>query len=232
MSTRSNLTTNQPSAKPVKGYKGMAMEGFIARWYAQNTRKDVDRFKEVAQQIINTVAKGSAILEVAPGPGYLSIELARRGGYRLTGLDISHTFVEIAQQNAREAGVTIDFRQGDAAYMPFDDAQFDFVVCTAAFKNFTQPVQAIAEMYRILKPGGQVLINDLRRDASQAAINEHVDSMGLNSLNSLLTKLAFRFMLKGNAYTAAEIRAIVAQTGFANCEIKEDLIGMDIWLGK
>jgi 2-polyprenyl-3-methyl-5-hydroxy-6-metoxy-1,4-benzoquinol methylase len=51
------------------------------------------------------VAKGSAVLEVAPGPGYLSIELARRG-FIVTGIDISPDFVEISKRNARETGVT------------------------------------------------------------------------------------------------------------------------------
>jgi ubiquinone/menaquinone biosynthesis C-methylase UbiE len=225
----SNLTAG-PKAK--KGYKGMGMEGFIARWYADNTRKDRDRFMAQTKQITTILPEGSAILEVAPGPGYLAIELARTGSYRLTGLDISKSFVEIAQQNAQVAGVAIDFREGNASEMPFAAESFDFIICTAAFKNFSEPVQAIAEMYRVLKPGGQGLISDLRRDISQADINQAVEKMGLNRFNALLTKWVFRFMLIGRAYTQNEIRQMVAQTPFHQCEIKTDTIGMDIWLRK
>ena len=92
-------------------------------------------------------------LEVAPGPGYLAVEMARTGRVLVTGLDVSRTFVQIAEQNAREAGVSVDFRQGDAAAMPFADDSFDLVVCQAAFKNFTLPQTAIAEMHRVLRPG-------------------------------------------------------------------------------
>src|SRR5579864_9095031 len=62
---------------------------------------------------------GARVLEVAPGPGFFAIELAKLGKYTITGLDISRTFVEIATKNARQAGVTVDFQQGNAAAMPF-----------------------------------------------------------------------------------------------------------------
>ena len=106
----------------------------------------------------------------------------------MTGLDISKTFVEIAQANARQANVSVDFRLGNASDMPFADETFNFIICTAAFKNFTQPVQAIAEMQRVLKPGGKALIVDLRRDASRADVDRMVREMDLNWLNALFTR--------------------------------------------
>jgi ubiquinone/menaquinone biosynthesis C-methylase UbiE len=232
MVTNHHRTADPSTPKAKKGYKGMAMEGIIARWYATMTRKDNTRFQATAQQIVNVAKTGSTILEVAPGPGYLAIEVARLGRYWITGLDISKTFVDIAQHNARQAGVAIDFQLGDAAYMPFVAESFDCIVCTAAFKNFSQPVRALADMYRVLKPGGWAMIADLRRDASQDDINKAVDQMGLNRLNTALTKLIFRFMLLGRAYTTSEISGFVAQTAFTQCHIKEELIGMEIWLGK
>ncbi len=50
--------------------------------------------------------------------------------------------------------------------MPFESETFDFLLCRAAFKNFTEPLQALREMCRVLKPGGRALIIDLRRDTS------------------------------------------------------------------
>src|SRR5207244_13254881 len=102
--------------------------------------------------------EGAGGLEVAPGPGYLAIEMARPGRIHVTGLDISRTFVEIAGENARQAGVTVEFRQGDVARMPFETESFDLVVCQAAFKNFTQPHSALAEMHRVLRAGGSAVI--------------------------------------------------------------------------
>jgi ubiquinone/menaquinone biosynthesis C-methylase UbiE len=217
--------------KPGKAYKGMAMEGMVARWYTKIRAKD-DEVAVVVHEVDDLLPAGSRILEVAPGLGYLAIELAKLGKYHIVGLDISHTFVEIAQTKAREARVEIDFRQGNASDMPFDAATFDFILCRAAFKNFTEPVQAIQEMYRVLRPGGQAVIMDLRGDASMTDIKTHVDSMGLNPINKFMTTWTFKNMLLKNAYTAADIQAMVAQTSFGVCDIRQNSIGMDIWLAK
>src|SRR5262245_44882421 len=140
-----------------KAYKGIAMEGAIARWYTKNTRQGRE-FDVLAQRVSDIVPAGSHVLEVAPGPGFLSIEIAKLGTDQVAGVEISKTFVEIERANAKAAGVAIDFQQGDAANLPFGDASFDFVICTAAFKNFTHPVQALREMYRVLRPEGKALV--------------------------------------------------------------------------
>ena len=76
------------------------MEGWMARWYTSTTGKDMAQFQKLAREIAAELQPGSKILEVAPGPGFLSIELAKLGNFEVTGLDISKTFVEIAQANA------------------------------------------------------------------------------------------------------------------------------------
>ena len=190
-----------PTANPkvAKAYRGIAMEGFIAKWYNKTARRDAE-FKALAAKVNDTVPTGGHVLEVAPGPGFLSIEIAKSGKYHITGLDISKTFVEIARTNARQAGVQIDFRHGNASDMPFADEMFGFIICTAAFKNFTQPVQAIAEMCRVLTPGGQALIADLRRDASHADVDQMVSEMNLKRVNAFMTRSAFHVMLLKTAY--------------------------------
>jgi ubiquinone/menaquinone biosynthesis C-methylase UbiE len=213
-----------------KAYKGMGMEGMTARWYASLTLKSLDEFKSLAQRIACKVPRGNAVLEVAPGPGYFAIELAKRDGYSITGLDISRSFVSIARNNAERAGVAVDFRQGDAAHMPFPDRSFDFLLCRAAFKNFTQPVQALREMYRVLKPGGQALIIDLRKDATIESINEAVNAMHLSGVNRAITRLTFRYVLLKRAYTRKDFERMLEHTKFGPAEIEEDLIGFELWL--
>ncbi len=225
------MTVHTDNPKVAKAYRGVAMEGFIARWYNKTARRDAE-FKALAAKVSDTVPAGSYVLEVAPGPGFLSIEIAQTGKYRVTGLDISKTFVEIAQANARDANVSIDFRHGNASDMPFADATFNFIICTAAFKNFTRPVQAIAEMCRVLKPGGQALIADLRRDASRADVDQMVREMNLNRVNAFMTRGAFHMMLLKTAYTPDEIRRFAAQTPFRQCDIHTNTVGMEVWLTK
>jgi ubiquinone/menaquinone biosynthesis C-methylase UbiE len=208
------------------------MEGATARWYASLTHKSLDRFQALARRVAGEVPRGSRVLEVAPGPGYFAVELAKIGGYEITGLDISRTFVEIAQRNAAEAGVAIDFREGNAASMLFRDESFDFLLCSAAFKNFAQPVEALREMYRVLKPGGRALIIDLRRDATRKSIDEAVDQMHAGPIDRVITKLTFRFMLLKRAYTKSEFENLVGQTKFRSCEISEDCIAFEVSLRK
>src|SRR5262249_26870403 len=154
--------------------------------------KNRESYRESAEVVAGQVASAGSILELAPGPGYLAIELARLGTYRIVGLDISQSFVEMARRNAQEAGVAVEFEQGNAARMPIEAVTLDFIVCRAAFKNFTEPVQALQEMHRVLRPGGKALIIDLRPDASSEAINAEVKKMGLGWFNSWLTQLAFK----------------------------------------
>jgi ubiquinone/menaquinone biosynthesis C-methylase UbiE len=156
-----------------KAYRGMAMEGVIATWYTKNTGRDLRRFTDMAQTVASRTPAGARILEVAPGPGYLSIELAKRG-YRVTALDISQSFVRITQENAAAAGVPLDVRLGNASAMPLPDASFDFIVCSAAFKNLSDPISALNQMHRALTLGGQASIFDLRKDARPDEIDEEV----------------------------------------------------------
>ena len=216
-----------------KGYKGLGMNGFIANWYAKNTQKNIEAYRQYAQLVAGKVSEGETILEVAPGPGYLSIELAKMGSYHITGLDISPTFVEIAQAKAKEAGVDVDFRQGNASHMLLAGDLFDFIVCSAAFKNFSEPVQAMDEMFRVLKPGGTALIIDLRPDASIDEIEMHIrKDMALTGVNFLLTKWTFQSMLLKRAYPEDTIRQFASQSKFKSCTIDEDGIGMYIYLEK
>jgi ubiquinone/menaquinone biosynthesis C-methylase UbiE len=223
-----HLRTNQPASKP---YKGIAMEGPIAKWYTKVRERDKE-VDTVVRQVSEILPAGSQILEVAPGPGYLAVALARIRKYQIVGLDISKSFVEIAQAKAKEAGVDVDFRHGNASNMPFDAGSFDLIICRAAFKNFTEPVRALHEMHRVLEPGGKALIMDLRRDASLEDIKTHVNSLDLSWINTLITTWTFKLFLLKNAYTSGEIRQLIAQTRFAQHNIREDSVGMTIWLEK
>ena len=219
-------------AKADKGYRGMGMEGRVANWYARNTARDMPDFTALAQRVTAALPAGSRVLEVAPGPGFLAIEIARRGRYQVTGLDISHTFVEIATRNARAAHVGIDVRQGNAAAMPLPGSTFDLVLCRAAFKNFSRPLAALNEMYRVLRPGGRALIIDLRKDASLEDIDAYIKRADLGWTNSVIYRMTFRHLLLPRAYSRQQFAAMVAQSAFGQARIDASGIGLEITLEK
>lgn len=215
-------------AQQTKGYKGIGMTGPIARWYAKGSENSPGRYEDQAAQVIEHAPPGADVLEVAPGPGYLSIALAKTGDYTVTGLDISPTFVEIARKNAAGAGARVDFRHGNASAMPFESGGFDFVVCCAAFKNFSEPVRAIREMHRVLRPGGQALIIDLRHDPSRQAVQDEVARMNAGRVNAAVTRFLLRGFLARRAYDAQRFEDFVSQTEFGTADIRESGIGLEV----
>jgi ubiquinone/menaquinone biosynthesis C-methylase UbiE len=214
-------------ALTLRAQKGWGMEGYKAKWYANLTRQSMPDFKGLARRIADQLPRGGRVLEVAPGPGYFAIELAKLGNFLVWGLDISRTFVDIARDNSRGAGVIVDFRQGNASAMPLKDQSFDFVFCRAAFKDFAEPLRALHEMHRVLRTGGRGLIIDLRRDAAPESINAAVDEMSMGAINSLIAKLTFRYKLLKRAYTKPEFEQFLRQTKFKSFEVKEDSIGLE-----
>ena len=216
-----------------KGYRGVSMEGGMARWYA-NTRRSGDQIAQWRKQaalLTNGLSDGADILEVAPGPGYFAIELARLGRFHVTGLDVSRTFVDIATTNARQAGVSVDFHLGNASAMPFAENSFDLVVCQAAFKNFSQPVEALNEMCRVLRPGGTAIIDDMDKSATSAAIAEEVAPMRLNWFNALFTRRALGWLRK-RAYTAAQFQRMSGESAFSGASVTVSGIGLEVRLTK
>ena len=220
------------TAATIKGYRGMGMEGAVARWYDRSTRKDMERFRALAARLSTVLPQGGDMLEVAPGPGYLAIEMAKGGAHRVTGLDVSRTMVELGQGNAAEAGVQVDFRQGNASAMPFADESFDLLACSAAFKNFSQPHRALEEMYRVLRPGGTALVLDLRKDVPMSEIRKYFRAIGLSTINRWMTLAAFRFVLLKRAYTRGQLERMLADIPFRSKQIRLADIGVELWLQK
>ncbi len=221
----------QPTER-TKPYRGFAMEGRIARWYARNTAKDMQEFRRLADRFSKDLPAHAKVLEIAPGPGYFSVELARRGPFEIVGVDISKSFVAIATENAKRAGVAVGFERGNASAMPFADDTFDFVFCRAAFKNFTRPVEAMSEMHRVLKPGARAVIIDLRKDASMSDINDYIERSDLTRIDQVMYKLTFRYLLIPRAYTRRQFEEMASAALFRGAQINESGIGFEVTLSK
>lgn len=211
-----------------KAYRGLPMEGPIASWYARSTRTDAEH-ERAAEVVSKVAAPGARVLEVAPGPGYLAIALARRG-YAVTGVDISGSFVRIASENAARAGVKAEFLRGSASDLDLEDGAFDFVVCKAAFKNFADPLGALAEFHRVLRPGGHALILDLRKDSSDADVDAHIRTLDVGPFGAWMTRWIFRHMLIPRAYGEEALRAMAARSPFGAARLEKQGLALQVWL--
>ena len=98
---------------------------------------------------------GQNVLDVACGTGVVAITAARIGAH-VFGIDLTPELLKRAHENARIAKVEIDFREGDVEALPFDDARFDVVLSQFGHMFAPRADVAIAEMLRVLKPGGTI----------------------------------------------------------------------------
>jgi SAM-dependent methyltransferase len=109
---------------------------------------------------------GAEILDLACGQGRHAVPLAQRG-YRVTGLDLSPVLLRHAREHAEEAGVEIEFRQGDMREIPWTgrfDAVINLFTAFGYFEDNAENQKVLVAIYRALKPGGKVLMEMNHRD--------------------------------------------------------------------
>jgi len=99
-----------------------------------------------------------AVLEVAIGTGRNLPHYP--ADVTLTAIELSPAMMAIARQRAAGLGREVDFHEGDAEHLPFDDASFDTVVCALSLCTIPSPAAALGEMRRVLRPGGRLLLLD------------------------------------------------------------------------
>jgi SAM-dependent methyltransferase len=109
------------------------------------------------------LGEGASVLDVACGSGGPAVELARRTGAAVVGVDVNEHAVETAVELARRAGLgsAARFVQADAARpLPFGDGSFDAVVCIDAINHLPDRRAVLADWFRVLRPGGSLLFAD------------------------------------------------------------------------
>ncbi len=144
----SRMLHGMPSASTYDPWAGLFLSGL---------------YDQVARELAATFPTGS-VLDVGAGPGRLDVRLAEIApGVSITGVDLDPAMVERAIAHATTAQVSdrVQFQQGDSQRLPFDDGQFDLVVSSFSVHHWDNPAAGLAEVHRVLKPGGQARIYDL-----------------------------------------------------------------------
>lgn len=143
--------------------------------YFANTAADWDKMREdffdqiVAESMVKTsgVEPGSVIVDVGCGTGFLTqqVALETQGNAKIVGVDLSASMLEKAKENLMKLATseTVELRVSDAEDLPVEDEFADVVVGNMVLHHCPRPRRAIAEMNRILKKGGRVVVADLEK---------------------------------------------------------------------
>lgn len=109
------------------------------------------------------VRTGDRVLDVASGSGVSALLAARELGCEVTGLEYGAAAVREANAAAASMGLDdrVRFRQGDAEALPFADESFDAVLCECSLCTFPDKRRAASELYRVLRPGGRLVLSDV-----------------------------------------------------------------------
>jgi ubiquinone/menaquinone biosynthesis C-methylase UbiE len=143
------------------------------------------------------------VLDVACGPGILSAAIAKTAR-SMVAFDLTPEMLRKAEQRCAAAGCdNVEFREGDATALPFADAAFDGAVTRLSVHHFDQPQRAMAEVFRVLRPGGMFVVADVISSDIEAESE-------LQNAIEILRDPSHTRMLPG-----AELLALVEQAGFA-----------------
>lgn len=172
---------------------------------------------QVVPPLLDGVGAGSGtdLLDVASGPGYVAAAAATRGANAM-GLDFAPNMVRLA----REAHPGVHYRQGDAEALPFDDASFDAVTINFGILHFPHADTALAETFRVLRPGGRLGFTNWAGPKgsaigiAMAAVSKH----GRQVADLPAGTPVFRFADHG------ECARTLSETGFADVASRDHLL--------
>jgi len=154
------------------------------------------------------------VLDVACGPGLVACEFATHCNH-VTGIDITPAMIEQAQKRQQEKGLTkLSWAVGEALPLPFADNSFSLVITRYSYHHFIDPRAALAEMMRVCKPGGKVLVADVAIDAAKSAAYDRLEIMRDSSHT--------------HALTTEEFASLFQQSGLEDC--RQSAYGVDIEL--
>ncbi len=166
---------------------------------------------------------GMRLLDAGCGPGTVTAGLARAvAPGEVIGLDVAPGVLEHARAHAAEEAVdNVSFVAGDIYHLDFADAEFDVVYANQLLQHLTDPVSAIREIRRVLRPGGLLAV----RDADYATMSPHPKFPEFLDWNQLYHEVAYRNHAEPDA--GRILPAWVRAAGFPDIEIYPNVVAMD-----
>jgi ubiquinone/menaquinone biosynthesis C-methylase UbiE len=166
---------------------------------------------------------GSKVLEAGCGVGAQTITLATRSpGARFTSVDISADSVAEARRRAERARLTnVEFAQADIVALPFDAESFDHVFVCFVLEHLRQPIEVLASLKRLLRPGGTITVIE----GDHGSTYFHPDSVAARE--AIRCQIELQRMAGGNAMIGRQLYALLVDTGFDSVRVSPRMVYVD-----
>ncbi len=147
---------------------------------------------------LSGVCAQDSVLDVACGPGLVACAFARHAA-QVTGIDITEAMIEQARLRQAEQGQhDLHWQVGNAVPLPFADGTFSLVVTRYSFHHFQEPVSALAEMIRVCRPGGRVMVADVAMKPECSEAFDGIERLRDSSHTHALTEPEFEELFCGS----------------------------------
>lgn len=201
-----------------------AIPGWASGIYQRAAQLAIDSYyAPLAQEIVTELGPGR-ILDVGTGPGYLPMEIAKRApSITVVGIDATHKMIQLAYRQAKEQSLAgrLFFLVGNAYSLMFKDHSFDMVISTGVLHAWKEPVRALGECYRVLKPGGVAWILDPAQILTRR--NFLLWRRSLNWWEKVLYKVDSCLPSAGlpRRFSQQEVKDLLANTPFKDGKIEQ-----------
>ncbi len=160
--------------------------------------------EQITQRFIEAIGSNGtgAILDVACGPGIISAALAQKAR-TLTAFDLTPEMLNKARQRCAKAGLeNVTFKEGSATNLPFKENSFDGVVTRLAIHHFIEPRRAIDEMFRVLGPGGTLVVADVisSENADESALQNAIEVLRDPSHVRMVSRAELVSLIEGSGF--------------------------------
>jgi ubiquinone/menaquinone biosynthesis C-methylase UbiE len=214
-------------------YAALDNVNYFDRWSKHYDDGRISKWFQYTQELtigILDLNPDSKVLDVGCGTGHAVLRVASLLPHgRACGIDVSRGMVKKASSKVpRERRNSVEFIEASSESIPYQDGYFDHVLCTNSFHHYPDPLKALGEMQRVLRPGGQVVIFENATDLSWY---------------TWLWDWILRFTEKGHVqyYTSVELGQLLKEAGFARprlCYLKNEFLShgklyasIQVWTG-